>query len=85
MDAFLPGCVQALDYLDIDGNTGTKQDPCHLRQGCLDDKASYGLDIRSGRILSSTLGWPGLLVSIQGTSCRGLPGCNLHQRDAQAI
>ena len=67
-----------LDSLDVEGNMGTKQDPCHLGQGRLDDKASYGLDVRPGRILIRMPGQPGLLVSIQDASQRGLPGCNLH-------
>ena len=68
--------------MDIEGNTGTKQDPCHPRQGCLDDEASYRLDVRPGQILSRMPGQPGLLVSIQDASRRGLPGRTLHQRDA---
>ena len=47
---------------------GTKQDPCHLGQGCPDDEASYGLDVHPWLILFRMPGWPGLLVSIQGAS-----------------
>ena len=85
LDAFWPGCIQVLDSLDVEGNTGTKQDPCHLGQGYLDDKASYALDVCQGQILFRMPRWPGLLVSIQGTSSWGLPGCNLHRRDARVI
>ena len=64
LDAFRPGCIQVLDSLDVEGNMGTKQDPCHLGQGCPDDEASYGLDVCPGRILFRMPGQPGLLVSI---------------------
>ena len=37
-----------LDSLDVEGNTGTKQDPCHLGQGHPDDEASYRLDAHPG-------------------------------------
>ena len=85
MDTFRPGCIPGFDSLGVEGNRGTKQDPCHLGQGCLNDKASYGLDVHPGQILFKMPGWSGLLVSVQGASQQGLPGCNLHRRDARAI
>ena len=50
MDAFQPWCIQVLDSLDVEGNSGTKQDALSSQMSpvnrCLHDKASYGLDIR---------------------------------------
>ena len=57
-NASQPGCIQALDSLDMEGNMGTKWDALSSRvcpvDGHLDDEAIHWLDIQGESCLGCT-------------------------------